>query len=103
MRADPAAQRLIVMRPRGTFGPVARALLSVWERQPCTVRDAAMQAQVGIAVARVTASRLLQRGLLIERKPGRRAVLMAAPRERHSELTAVMTSWRAPSVKEPCP
>lgn len=65
------------MRPRGTHGGIARAILHVAD-EPATVRELAERAQVGYGVARYTASRLVDRGHLEVVASGRPAVLQRA-------------------------
>jgi hypothetical protein len=76
------------MRPRGTHGDIAAALLQA-AQTPGTVRDLAGRAQVGYATARYTVSRLVDRGELVVHAAGRPAVLAAPPlpRQRDEGLT----------------
>jgi hypothetical protein len=67
------------MRPTGAFGGLAVALRAAAIESPGTVADLAGRAQVGYAAARYTASRLVERGELVVRVPGRPAVLGAPP------------------------
>ncbi|MBX3634022.1 MAG: hypothetical protein KF683_01265 [Rubrivivax sp.] len=85
------------MRPRGSYGPVATALLGVWSEAPAPVREAAERAQVGYGVAKRTASRLRQCGELVVLSAGRPAVLAAAgaPRAPAADLAGVLAQWRA--------
>jgi len=62
-------------RPSGSFGPVSVALRQQAAAAPGTVRDLAHRAQVGVKVARYTASRLLERGELVALQGSRPAVL----------------------------
>jgi len=86
------------LRPRGTRGEVARALLDAAAAQPGTVRDLAARAQVGVRSARYTASRLVSCGALAPVADGRPAVLaradQMAPALAHCDLTACMAAWR---------
>jgi hypothetical protein len=76
------------MRPRGTHGDVAAALLQAAQTLPGTVRDLAGRAQVGYATARYTVSRLVDRGELVVHAAGRPAVLAAPlPQQRDEGLT----------------
>lgn len=64
------------MRPRGTLGPVALALRHAAQHAgPGTVEALAARAGVGYAVARYTASRMVDRGELVVLYEGRPAVL----------------------------
>jgi hypothetical protein len=63
------------MRPRGTFGPVGRALLDAAAAAPGTVNGLAVRACVSYAAARYTASRLVDAGVLVVIDAGRPAVL----------------------------
>lgn len=68
------------MRPRGSYGEVAQALLDAATAGPAAVRDLAVRAQVGYSTARVTCSRLVDRGELVAVDGGvRPAVLARAP------------------------
>lgn len=53
------------MRPRGTYGEVAQALLRAADHGPGDVRTLATRAQVGYGAARYTASRLVSVGELV--------------------------------------
>lgn len=64
------------MRPRGSFGEVATALLEVHALGPCTVREAAERAQVRYETARYTASRLIERGVLEIAEPMSRPAML---------------------------
>lgn len=94
------------MRPRGTFGGVARAMLDAADAGPGSVRCLAHRAQVGYTAARYTASRLVSVGELVvlddSSRPavlGRAAnadVLAAAgpsPADAVAELEAAMASF----------
>ena len=63
------------MRPRGSYGEVASALLEAAGEGAAPVRQLAERAQVGYAAARYTASRLVDQGALQVREAGRPAVL----------------------------
>lgn len=60
-------------------GDVSVALMCAASQAPATVRELAVRAGVGYAVARYTASRLASRGALVALSEGRPRVLMAAP------------------------
>lgn len=64
------------MRPPGE---ISIALLTEAREAPGTVRDLAERAQVGYAAARYTASRLVQRGELVELTDVRPVVLGICP------------------------
>lgn len=84
------------MRPRGSYGPVATALLQAWAQAPAPVREVAQRAQVGYGVAKRTASRLRQCGELVVLSGGRPAVL-AVPGtvlEPAADLARVVAQWR---------
>lgn len=65
------------MRPRGSYGEVASALLERAET-PGTVREIAHRAQVSVPVARYTISRLVERGDLVILDGGRPATVVRA-------------------------
>lgn len=67
------------MRPRGSYGDVAQALLQAAGRGPASVRALAERAQVGYGTARYTASRLLSVGDLVVLDPGVRPAVLAIP------------------------
>lgn len=67
------------MRPRGSYGEIGRALLAAAAVGPATVSALAERAQVGSAAARVTASRLIERGDLVVIEVGRPAVVAIPP------------------------
>lgn len=68
------------MRPRGSYGEVARALIGAADGQgPGRVRDLADRAQVGRSVAAYTCSRLVDLGALVVLDPTRPAVLAVPP------------------------
>jgi hypothetical protein len=84
-------------RPRGTFGPVARALLQA-AVEPGTVDDLARRALVGRSSAHYTVARLLKAGELevIELR-ARPAVLRCRQQRRKdfaSELAMALATWR---------
>lgn len=67
------------MRPRGTHGEIARAMLEAARQQPGgTVVQIAQAAQVSVQVARYTASRLIERGHLVVVDDARPAKLAPA-------------------------
>ncbi len=68
------------MRPRGSYGEVASALLDRAE-EPGTVREIALRAQVSVPVARYTISRLVDRGDLVVLDGSRPATVMRAAAE----------------------
>lgn len=68
------------MRPRGSYGDVARALCDAAGAAPGTVRQLADRAQVGYDLARCTASRLIDAGVLQVHTPGRPQLLALAQR-----------------------
>lgn len=63
------------MRPIGSYGDIARALLEAAEHGHAPVRVLAERAVVGYGAAAYTASRLLERGELVVVQPGRPAWL----------------------------
>lgn len=63
------------MRPRGTYGDVALALLAAADGGPGGVRELAQRAQVGYSAAAWTCSRLVARGELVADRTARPAVL----------------------------
>ena len=65
------------MRPRGTYGEIAAALLE-HAGAPASVREIAHRAQVSVPVARYTASRLVDRGELVVLDGGRPARVVRA-------------------------
>jgi hypothetical protein len=65
------------MRPAGSFGEVARAMLDRASR-PLTVRELAAVSCVGVQAARYTASRLVQAGELVRVRDARPALLVRA-------------------------
>lgn len=67
------------MRPRGSFGEVAQAMLAAAGRGPGPVRELAERAQVGYGVARYTASRLVSVGELVVLDPDARPATLARP------------------------
>lgn len=82
-------------RPRGTYGPIAKALLDAAD-EPGTVVDLAKRAQVGIKAACCTASRLLSRGELVECEPkGRRPAVLRRylSAQSSSSLADPLAAW----------
>jgi len=67
------------MRPRGSYGPVAQALLSAAADGPGPVRQLASRAQVGFSAAEYTCSRLVRQGELVVLDGSRPAVLAVPP------------------------
>lgn len=67
------------MRPRGSYGEVAQALLRAADHGPGAVRTLAERAQVGYDVARYTASRLVSVGELVVLDPDARPATLARP------------------------
>jgi hypothetical protein len=65
------------MRPYSAYGDVRHALAAAAMEAPGSVRQLAERAQVGYAVAKYTASRMLDRDELVVIVPGRPAVLAA--------------------------
>lgn len=63
------------MRPRGSYGEVAQAMLAAAKRGPGPVRELAQRAQVGYGAAAWTCSRLVARGELVADRSVRPAVL----------------------------
>lgn len=63
------------MRPLGSYGDVARALLGAAEEGCAPVRELAERALIGYGAAAYTASRLVDRGHLVVVEQGRPAVL----------------------------
>lgn len=88
------------MRPRGTYGEVANALLQAAQAaQRASVRQLAEQAQVGYAAARVTASRLISAGHLVVVQPGRPMIVAPPmPQPPHAALQQQLSSWRGAQV-----
>lgn len=76
-----------VGRPRGSHGEVRQALLEAWAQGPAPVREVAQRAQVGLAVARYTASRMTDDGQLKVVVGQRPAVLALADDERVCALS----------------
>lgn len=66
------------MRPRGSYGPVAQAMLAAARSGPAPVAVLAQRAQVGFAAAAYTASRLVSAGQLQRVNVGRPALLRVA-------------------------
>lgn len=67
------------MRPRGSYGDVAQALLRAADAGPGAVRTLAERAQVGYDAARYTASRLVTVGELVVLEPEARPATLARP------------------------
>lgn len=91
------------MRPRGTYGDVARALLGAAAQYgPAPAAVLAERAQVGYAVASYTASRLVAAGRLQRVNTGRPAVLMvsepraAAVQRLRDQLSELQRSFWGP-------
>lgn len=74
-------------RPRGSHGEVRQALLEAWRQGPAPVREVAARAQVGLAAARYTASRMADAGQLMVVVDARPAVLALADDERLCALS----------------
>lgn len=70
------------MRPRGSYGDVAQALLRAADEGPGAVRTLAERAQVGYETARYTASRLVTVGELVVLEPDARPATLARPADR---------------------
>lgn len=68
------------MRPRGTYGPVAKALIDAAGEAPGQVRELCARAGVGYTAGRYTAARLVDAGALVVLNAGRPAVLASAQR-----------------------
>ena len=66
-------------RPAGSYGEVARALLTAAGLGPGPVRALAARAQVGYAAARKTCSVLVGRGDLVVLDPAARPATLARP------------------------
>lgn len=88
------------MRPRGSYGPVAQALIDAARAAPGAVRELCERAQVGYSAGQYTASRLVDSGALVVLEPGRPAVLGAVtadepegPDEGALSLAAAMHRW----------
>lgn len=77
------------MRPRGTYGDVALALLAAADGGPGGVRELAQRAQVGYSAAAWTCSRLVARGELVADRTARPAVL-ARPDDVISDVDEAM-------------
>lgn len=75
-------------RPRGTHGEVRQALVDAWALGPAPVREVAVRAQVGLAVARYTASRMAEAGQLAVVIDARPAVLALVDDESVCRLDA---------------
>ena len=73
------------MRPRGSYGEIATALLSAAASGPGPVRELAMRAQVGYDAAHYTCSRLVRTGALAVVQPGRPAIVALPPAVRSIE------------------
>ncbi|HNB45104.1 MAG TPA: hypothetical protein PLL72_12965 [Burkholderiaceae bacterium] len=67
------------MRPRGSYGGVARALLCAAEAGPGSARELAARALVGKGAAAWSCSRLVARGELVVLDPGERPATLARP------------------------
>lgn len=83
-------------RPRGTYAPVAQALIAAASVSPGTVRQLAARALVGQQVARYTASRLVSAGALVIVSTDRPAVLAVPAVEagvQSAQLQAAMAAW----------
>lgn len=78
------------MRPRGSYGEVARALLTAADNGPGPVRALADRAQVGYSAARVTCSRLVDRGELVILDGGARPAVLARPDEAVNDVHAAL-------------
>lgn len=78
------------MRPRGSYGEVARALLSAADMGPGAVRDLAARAQVGYQAAAVNCSRLVARGELVVLDPDERPATLARPDEAVNDTAAAL-------------
>lgn len=78
------------MRPRGSFGEVAQAMLAAAERGPGPVRELAERAQVGYDVARYTASRLVSVGELVVLDPDARPATLARPEDAANGVDAAL-------------
>lgn len=92
-------------RPRGTFGPIAQAMLLA-ANEPGTVTELARRAQVGMSAARMTASRLLHRGDLVNCAPSGLRPAVLKRRDGVSIepvgvdlLAASMRAWCAPAER----
>lgn len=67
------------MRPRGSYGEVARALLTAADAGPGSVRELAARALVGHGAAAWSCSRLVARGELVVLDPDERPATLARP------------------------
>lgn len=86
------------MRPRGSYGEIATALLD-HAGVPASVKDIAHRAQVSVPVARYTASRLVERGELVVLDGGRPALLVradAAPADEDPFEILTRSFWDTP-------
>lgn len=84
-------------RPRGSFGPIAQAMLQA-AVEPGTAAELATRAQVGRAAARYTVTRLVQAGELVAVEPRTRPAVLQrrqqAAQGEHADLAAVLAGWR---------
>lgn len=87
------------MRPRGTYGPVAKALIDAAGEAPGQVRELCARAGVGYSAGRYTAARLVDAGALVVLNAGRPAVLASAG----GGTTAHEPLQRLAAALRPCP
>lgn len=78
------------MRPRGSFGGVARALLDAANHGPGPVRELAERAQVGYRSAAVNCSRLVARGELVVLDADERPAKLARPSDAVNDVDAAL-------------
>lgn len=78
------------MRPRGSYGEVAQALLRAAGCGPAAVRTLAERAQVGYGAARYTASRLVSVGELVVLDPDARPAVLVLPDEAAGAMDAAL-------------
>ena len=88
------------MRPRGSYGEVAQALLRAASAAPGPVRVLAERAQVGYQAAYVACTRLRQRGDLVPLCEDQRPVVLTVPDDEAANgaagaaLERVLRAWQ---------
>lgn len=78
------------MRPRGSYGEVAQALLRAADDGPGHVRELATRAQVGYQAAAVNCSRLVARGDLVVLDASTRPAVLGRPDEAVNDRDAAL-------------